>query len=245
MLTEAQRKICDRAAEFVREMGAEERNAFLTKLNGYAVESPFLPNGEPRSKSAPRPIGDRTARDVRQWQSLGSPPPGGGKGAPCEVCGVSICVEVGGGDNTDVYRPNLDIRDIPGVDIVHDLEEGTLPWHTGHAMGIKCIHAMEHISHAAGQAFLREAHRVLRPGGSLYLMICDFDFILERLREEGLVWWWLTSVFHDEYVTAGGFHRWCYNWTTIKQELEDAGFVNVTNQGLMNAWDLKVAAVRP
>ena len=191
-----------------------------------------------------RPFGDRAPRDVRRWQSVGSPPPPGGVGTPCPTCGVSTWCEVGGGDNIDAYHPNLDIREIPGVDIVHDLEGGTLPWHDGHADRIKCVHAMEHISHAAGQYFLREAHRVLRPGGSLYLMICDLDFVLERLREEGLVWWWMTSLFHDEGITPGGFHRWGYNWLTIKQELEDAGFTNVAVAGRWNQWDLGVVARR-
>ena len=192
-----------------------------------------------------RPFGDRTARDVRQWQNVGSPPPSGGVGPLCDQCGVSTWCEVGGGDNVDAYHPNLDIRDILGVDILHDLESGTLPWHDGHADRIKCVHTMEHISHAAGQHFLREAHRVLRPGGSLYLVICDADFVLERLREEGLVWWWLTSIFHDEYVTEGGFHRWMFDEKTIREELRDASFVNFVHHGYWNAWDLKCSAEKP
>lgn len=154
-------------------------------------------------------------------------------------------MEIGGGDNPDANHPNLDIREIPGVDIVHDLEWGTLPWHDGHATKIKCIHAMEHISHAAGQALLRESFRILRPGGHLFLMICDLDFILERLQEEGLVWWWVTSLFHDESITPGGFHRWAYNWATILDELLAAGFTGVEHLGYWNRWDLKVHAYKP
>ena len=189
--------------------------------------------------------GDRRPHDVRRWQNVGSPPPAGGIGPPCGRCGISTWVEIGGGGDPAANHPNLDIRKIAGVDIVWNLESGTLPWHDQHATRIRCVHTIEHLSHAAGQSMLREAHRVLHPGGQLYLMVCDTAFILERLREEGLVWWWLTSLYHEEFPTEGGFHKWAYDWPTIKTELEDAGFIDVREAGRYNQWDLGLYAIKP
>ncbi len=170
---------------------------------------------------------------------------GGGTGPECSECGLSTWVEIGGGVATDVYRPNLDIQEHPNVDIVIDLEEGVLPFHDGHAERVKMVHGINHISRKAARMILRECHRILRTGGTIYLMYSDTDFVIERLVEDGLQDCWLNCLYHADEPTPGGFHKWAYNWTTIQEELAAAGFGNIGDLGPYNAWERKCQAVRP
>ena len=183
--------------------------------------------------------------DIAQWQGVGPPPIPGGEGPPCDRCGVSTWVELCGGPATDVYRPNIDVFEHENVDVVHDLESGTLPLHDGHAERIKMIHGLNHLSRDAALSILGEAFRALRPGGYIYLMVSDTDFVLERIAEEGLAERWLDCLYHAASQTEAGFHKWAWNWKTIKAALEGAGFVEAAHLGWYNAWEFKCGAFRP
>ena len=183
--------------------------------------------------------------DTRRWQGIGQPPPQGGVGPPCPVCGVSRWVEIGGGEAKDVHHPNIDRNAGPNVNIMLDMETAPLPFHDGHATWIKAIHSLQHLSRDGCRRVLRECWRVLEPGGQLYIMINDMAFLAERMVEDGVREEWLNSVFHDPTDTAGGWHRWGYDFKSMKEELEAAGFVDVTHQSWYNAWDLKLSAKRP
>ena len=71
--------------------------------------------------------------DISRWQGVGSRGLPGGSGPRCGQCGSSVWVELAGGYSDDAYHPNIDKRPLPEVDIVHDLETGTIPLHNGHA----------------------------------------------------------------------------------------------------------------
>ena len=182
--------------------------------------------------------------DTRRWQSHGPPPPQGGVGPPCPVCGVSRWVELGGGQAKDVHHPNIDRYSHPNVDIVADLETNNLPFHDGHATRIKAIHSLQHLSRDACRRMLRECYRVLVPGGQIYIMINDMAFLAQRMVDDGVCEEWLNSVFHDPTDTAGGHHKWGYSFETMKAELEAAGFVGVDFEHFYNRWEFCLSAVR-
>lgn len=82
-----------------------------------------------------------------------------------------VVLDLGGGENPTPNSINMDIRDLPSVDIVHDIEQ--FPW----PLPDNCIdlltasHVVEHINPARGN-FLRwmdEAWRVLKPGGQFLI----------------------------------------------------------------------------
>jgi len=82
-----------------------------------------------------------------------------------------VALDIGGGENPHPGAINMDIRDLPSVHIVHDIEQ--YPW----PLPDKCVdlmiasHVVEHIDPARGN-FLRwmaEAWRVLKPGGQFII----------------------------------------------------------------------------
>ena len=183
--------------------------------------------------------------DISRWQSHGPPPPSGGYGPVCEQCGLSRWVEIGGGPAEDVYHPNVDISAGPNVDIVCDLEQEDLPFHDGHAQLVKAIHSLQHLSRDGARHILRECYRILDTGGQIIVMIGDGDFILERLREDGLFEGWLSCLFHGpNNENEFGYHKWLYNFDSFKTELESAGFSNVVHGGWYNAWEFHCTATR-
>lgn len=76
---------------------------------------------------------------------------------------------VGAGKHTpkaigDVF---LDIRQFEGVDVVWDLNITPWPFHEGDFIHVSAVHVVEHLNSLI--EFMNEAHRVLIPGGSLYI----------------------------------------------------------------------------
>lgn len=66
---------------------------------------------------------------------------------------------------------NLDRAPLPGVDVVHDLERGRLPFDDQSFDEVLCRDVLEHVDVLAT---MRELHRILRPGGRLHLRVPHF-----------------------------------------------------------------------
>ena len=187
----------------------------------------------------------KRSMDVRQYQAIGPMPPPGGVGPTCSTCGQSTWVELGGGGSADVYHPNVDVRAIPGVDIVCDLSKGIIPLHDGHADKIKMIHLINHLSAEAGEKVLNECLRILRPGGSLYIMVTDMEFALKRIIADGMVDEWATCIWGTRGNTYDAdFHLWGYTESSLESLLRKIGFVDISRLGHYNAWEFKMQALK-
>lgn len=66
---------------------------------------------------------------------------------------------------------NLDIADLPGVDIVHDLNKLPLPFECESVDEILCDDVLEHLDYPP---LLKECHRILVPGGILRVHVPHF-----------------------------------------------------------------------
>ncbi len=99
-------------------------------------------------------------------------------------------LELGGG-NCPQFRPNLDIRAEPNVDIVADLNE-PLPIQNEEWDGVYSSYQLEHLSWRKIKDFLKEVYRILKPGGTAVFITAD---LLEQARI-------LTEVpeFNDQWI---------------------------------------------
>lgn len=66
---------------------------------------------------------------------------------------------------------NLDCAALPGVDVVHDLEQLPLPFGDAH---FDHIHAKDVLEHVEYIPLLAELHRILRDGGTLQIQVPHF-----------------------------------------------------------------------
>ena len=84
-----------------------------------------------------------------------------------------IRLDIGGGNNPQPGFINIDILDLPKVDIIHDLE--TFPWPlSDESVSIAMAsHVLEHINPAKGVFvnFMNEVWRVLKPGGQFAFVV--------------------------------------------------------------------------
>ena len=66
---------------------------------------------------------------------------------------------------------NLDIAPLPGVDVVHDLDQLPLPFEDAVFDEIDCKDVLEHVELVP---VMRELHRILAPGASLRIAVPHF-----------------------------------------------------------------------
>lgn len=171
----------------------------------------------------------------------------------CLECKWGSEVELGGGNESSfpegmpLLHPNIDIRPGPLVDIVHDIEKDGIPLHDGHATHIKSCHLINHLSIEGSRKFLKECHRVLKPGGKIFIMVTDMDYVFKMIQQEGFLDKWTSSVWGEQKIDQGyaDFHKSGFNFAHLKGELEKASFINVKHAGYYNPWDLQCEAQRP
>lgn len=80
-------------------------------------------------------------------------------------------LNIGCGANIRDGWVNLDCNDLPGVDVVHDIEKIPLPFGDDEFDIIRCDNILEHIEYIE---VLKDIHRILKPGGKLIVRVPHF-----------------------------------------------------------------------
>ena len=121
---------------------------------------------------------------------------------------------------------NVDERWFPHVHHVGAADRlGVIP--DGAAEVVYASHVLEHVSHCATEATLREWARVLAPGGEIFVAVPDFDRIVERyLAKERRVGEILGPLMGEQNYEANT-HRAVFNRAELAAALERAGFGDV------------------
>jgi predicted SAM-dependent methyltransferase len=119
---------------------------------------------------------------------------------------------------------NIDIEELPGVDLVHDVRDG-IPFDDVEL--IFAEHFIEHLSFHAGLAFIRDCRRVLNDAGVLRLSTPNLDWVWLNQYHHG-AWsepaeavrdcFWMNKAFR------GWGHRFLYNRQTLTEVLVEGGF---------------------
>lgn len=91
---------------------------------------------------------------------------------------------------------NLDSHPYPGVQVVHDVDTHPWPFPDQHFTQVRAVQLFEHLADPVG--FMREAHRVLEPGGELLIVVPHW-------RSENAY----TDPTHVRFCTERTFDYWC------------------------------------
>ena len=116
----------------------------------------------------------------------------------------------------------MDIDKHEGVDIVGDISD--LSRHADISVSeIYSSHVLEHFPHTKTVEVLKEWHRVLEPGGILYVAVPDFKRTVELYAKCGLNDWVQNYLMGDQgYATA--FHYAIFDEGRLRKILKQAGF---------------------
>lgn len=126
---------------------------------------------------------------------------------------------------------NLDIEPHNGVDIIADAADH-IPLEVNSIDEIHCVHVLEHVTRDKYKPMLREMHRVLKPGGYLYVEVPDFQGTVSRLMasfEVGdveAIHVWTTSVYGKNERPGMAHHMGFYEGL-LRREFRNQGFKDV------------------
>jgi predicted SAM-dependent methyltransferase len=138
---------------------------------------------------------------------------------------------------------NIDHVRTPATDIVADLRMA-LPFSTASVRGIFHQHAFEHIDNPIGaRTLLRESARVLVPDGVLRFGVPDLAryanaylrFDRQFAQTVGIPEVKVSAQILN-YAFAHG-HRFLYDFAAIREELREAGFVDIREAGFRDSVD--------
>lgn len=84
-----------------------------------------------------------------------------------------MILNIGSNNNRIPGAIGVDIIKKPGVDVVHDLNLVPYPFETSSVSVVHMYHVLEHLENPL--QVLEEVHRILKPGGRLYLRVPHFS----------------------------------------------------------------------
>lgn len=180
------------------------------------------------------------------------------------------------GCGTDVRSGyvNVDMRRLPGVDVVHDLLSFPWPFLDSSADEVLMLDFFEHIPYRRNAAVLDEAWRVLSPGGVLVVQVPDFShsaavierrlpFVCNRCEREldrlesdschlcGHLWSEMRQVAMQRLYGGqdyeGNWHFFSFTRDSLEEKLRRHGFHSVRDlesEHQRRQWSLKVSAER-
>lgn len=100
-------------------------------------------------------------------------------------------------------------------------------------------HMLEHLDRDEADAFLREAHRLLRPGGSIQIVVPDIRIMAQQYIEDGDADAFMTVsclcvprpktfLQRMRFMLVGNrHHQWMYDGKSLCDLLRDHGFVGI------------------
>lgn len=107
----------------------------------------------------------------------------------------------------------------------HDLTYG-IPFPDDSAEAIFSSHFLEHISRADAERLMRDAHRVLAPGGVIRTCVPDLRWLVSEY-ERGNKRYMVDGIFADEGRGEYARHRYMYDEDLLVELLTEAGFADI------------------
>jgi predicted SAM-dependent methyltransferase len=147
---------------------------------------------------------------------------------------MPVKLHVGCGRNYKDGWINLDQSPKTASDLKMDVRKG-LPFPNDSVDYILNEHFIEHLSYEDGLAFLKEAYRVLKPGGVVRTAFPDLDVLIDSYTRDcwrQMEWvrlikaqWYPSGCFMlNECIREKGSHRYMYSVKELARRLGEAGF---------------------
>lgn len=131
-----------------------------------------------------------------------------------------ICLDIGSGGPGIYGYIGVD-RYAPWAEVQADMWD--LPYESGTVDKIYSSHALEHIPKEMVVPTLGEWSRVLKPTGSLELLVPDLAWCLNHWLENQTIGWEMDIIFGHQ-AHEGEFHKTGFNEPILRQYLVMAGF---------------------
>lgn len=150
-------------------------------------------------------------------------------------------LNVGCGNNLKDGWVNIDLQE--SADLAIDVNYG-LPFDDDSCELIYSEHFLEHLEYPDESVpFLRACNRVLRPGGLIHIGVPDSRYVVESCLKDPIDPAFLNKVkthkwgypehcqtgfeFINYHFRLNGHHKFAFDYSTLKAQLERAGFSNV------------------
>jgi predicted SAM-dependent methyltransferase len=158
----------------------------------------------------------------------------------------AIRLDIGSGDHRRSGWFGIDISD--GADLFWDLRKG-IPFPDNSVQSIYSSHLLEHMPYEAGQVILNEAHRALRPGGTISVCVPNARIYIDAYLgtsplSEDHDFWEPALVSREgidllNYVAyMGGEHACLFDQESLVTRLAQAGFKDVKARDFDESIDL-------
>jgi len=129
---------------------------------------------------------------------------------------------------------NIDYKKSPGVDRVINLEKEDLDYSSNSVDHILLRDFLEHLSKWRQQSFLENVHKVLKPGGDVYIQLPDLETLAKRYlnilenpteMQHPLTAEQFASSLYGGQEYEGNYHKWGYDNKYLTKRLIDIGFL--------------------
>jgi len=150
---------------------------------------------------------------------------------------MDICkLNIGGQFRIDYFPKGWICVDvIEGADILCDVQENSLPFEDNTVDCIYCSHMLEHVWPHKVSFVLKQFYRVLKPGAPIRLVVPNIDWFIDQYlldRDNPILLQQLSHAWFDPRCDNKGQlieyrHRTGFNWCTLKQYVEQAGFSSI------------------
>jgi len=145
-----------------------------------------------------------------------------------------VKLHIGSGRNYKEGWVNIDSDPKVKADVFYDLTKG-IPFPDNSVDYIFNEHFIEHLSYDEGFEFMKEAYRVLKPGGIIRIACPDLDAMIESYQKDtwrSMEWvklikasWYPSGCFMlNQCIMENGLHKYMYNKSELIRRLIEAGF---------------------
>lgn len=146
-------------------------------------------------------------------------------------------VEFGSGHNPEPGYVHVDIgHNLPDLDICSDVRHTPIP--DNYVVSeVRAVHILEHFCHpeyskpamqrsiGTTTDVLKEAYRILRPGGKLRIVTPDFEKICSSSHLKRVDPYWLQRWMMGGHEDQYDVHHWVWSMADARKWFRDVGFV--------------------